>query len=60
MVVVLALPYKPIIPTFAGEGSNNFEINTLAQEFVDRFLNYCQHTHIAQDKRLDNLDKCLT
>ncbi len=51
---------KPIIPTFAGEGNNIFEISSLAQEFIDSFLGYCQHARIAQDKRLDNLDKCLT
>ena len=51
---------KPIIPTFAGEGNNIFEISTLAQEFIDSFLGYCQHARIAQDKRLDNLDQCLT
>ena len=51
---------KPIIPTFNGEGNNIFEISTLAQEFIDSFLGYCQHARIAQDKRLDNLDQCLT
>ncbi len=51
---------KPIIPTFAVQGNNIFEISTLAQEFIDSFLGYCQHARIAQDKRLDNLDQCLT
>ncbi len=47
---------KPFIPTFAGEGSNIFEISTLAQEFVNSFLGYCQQACITQDKGLDNLD----
>ncbi len=51
---------KPIIPTFAGEGNNIFEISTLAQEFIDSFLGYCQHARIARDRRLENLDQCLT
>ncbi len=51
---------KPIIPTFTGKGKNNFEISTLAQEFIDSCLGYCQHARIAQDKRLNNLDQCLT
>ncbi len=51
---------KPIIPTFAGEASNIFEMSILAQEFVDSFLGYCQHDLITQDKRLNNLDQCLT
>ncbi len=51
---------KHIIPTFAGEGNNIFEISSLAQEFIDSFLGCCQHAHIAQDKRLDNLNQCLT
>ncbi len=51
---------KPIILTFAGEGNNIFEISTLAQEFIDSFLVYCQHACITQDKRLENLDQCLT
>ncbi len=53
---------KPITPTFAGEGSNIFEISSLAQEFTDSFLNYCQHVRIAQlqERRLKNLNQCLT
>ncbi len=51
---------KPIIPTFAGEGNNIFEISTLAQEFIDSFLGYCQHARITHDRKLENLDQCLT
>ncbi len=51
---------KPIMPTFTGEGSNIFEISTLAQEFIDSFLGYCQHARITHDRRFDNLDQCLT
>ena len=51
---------KPIISTFAGEGSNIFEISTLTQEFIDSFFGYCQHARIAHDRRLENLDQCLT
>ncbi len=51
---------KLIMPTFTGEGSNIFEISTLEQEFIDSFLSYCQHAHVVQDKRLNNLDQCLT
>ncbi len=51
---------KPIIPTFAGKGNNIFEISSLAQEFIDSFLGYCQLARITQDKRLDNLDQCVT
>ena len=51
---------KSIIPTFAGEGNNIFEISTLTQEFIDSFLGYCQHARITHDRRLENLDQCLT
>ncbi len=51
---------KPILPTFAGEGNNIFEKSSLAQEIIDSFVGYCQHARIVQDKRLDNLDQCLT
>ena len=51
---------KPNTPTFSGEGNNIFKISTLSQEFIDSFLGYCQHACIAQDKRLDNLNQCLT
>ncbi len=51
---------KPIIPTFNGEGKNIFKISTLVQEFINGFIGYCQHAHVAQDMRLDNLDQCLT
>ncbi len=51
---------KPIIPTFAGEGNNIFEISNLAQEFIDSFLGSCQHARISRDRMLDNLDQCLT
>ncbi len=50
---------KPIIPTFTGEDNKIFEISTLAQEFIESFLGYCQHARITQDKKLDNLDQCL-
>ncbi len=51
---------KPIIPTFAGEGNNIFEISSLTQEIIDSFLGYCLHARIARDKRLKNLTQCLT
>ncbi len=51
---------KPIIPTFAGKGNNIFKITTLAQEFIDSVLGYCQHARITQDKRLGNFELCLT
>ena len=51
---------KPIIPTFTGKGNNIFEISTFAQEFIEGFLGYCQHARVEEDKRLDNLDQCLT
>ncbi len=35
-------------------------MSTLAQEFIDSLVGFCQHAHIAQDKRLDNLNQCLT
>ena len=50
----------------AGDGSDNDACDELDSDdiadpgFIDSFLGYCQHARITQDKRLDNLDHCLT
>ena len=66
-MVVLAVPSPSYLPSPArADGSTPevgiFERCTLAQDFFNGFLGYCQHARITQEKTSTSniLDQCLT